>query len=157
MPFELTDIAILLVSVAACIYCIVLSRRLKALQNTKDGLGATITALNQSVAAVSSATDDTRRQAGDLATRLARLMGEADQMCARMESLTRTMESNHAVSSRQVSTAQSELNAIMREMLEQSYTRIKEMRTVMTEMRDMADVQDGLRQRSIYLASNNGS
>ena len=60
MSIQPTDIAIFLVSFAACIYCFVLSKRLKALQNTKDGLGATITALSTSIAQMSSTTQDTR-------------------------------------------------------------------------------------------------
>ena len=41
LPIQPTDIAIFLVSFAACVYCFILSRRLKALQDTRDGLGAT--------------------------------------------------------------------------------------------------------------------
>ena len=66
------DIALFLVSLAACIYCVQLSRRLKSLQDTRDGLGATIMAMNKSVSAVSSATQETRNQAGELASRLMR-------------------------------------------------------------------------------------
>ena len=87
------DIAIFLVSFAACIYCILLSRRLKSLQDTRDGLGATIMAMNKSVSAVSSATFETRAQAGELADRLSRLMKEANQTCTRMEDMIATLES----------------------------------------------------------------
>ena len=67
------DIAIILISSVACIYCMVLSRRLRALQNTRNGLGATIKALSDSISAVSATTDETRYHAGELATRLAHL------------------------------------------------------------------------------------
>ena len=77
MPISPFDIAIILISSVACIYCIVLSRRLRALQNTRNGLGATIKALSDSISAVSATTDETRFHAGELAARLARLIEEA--------------------------------------------------------------------------------
>ena len=88
MPeFQITDLALFLVSLAACIYCVQLSRRLKSLQDTRDGLGATIMAMTKSVSAVSSATTETRNQAGELAARLSKLMKEADATCDRLEAL----------------------------------------------------------------------
>ncbi|RIJ23721.1 hypothetical protein D1224_05525 [Henriciella barbarensis] len=86
MPeFHITDLALFLVSLAACIYCVQLSRRLKSLQDTRDGLGATIMAMTKSVSAVSSATQETRNQAGELAAQLSKLMKEADETCDRLE------------------------------------------------------------------------
>lgn len=88
MDIQPADIAIFLISFAACAYCIVLSRRLKALQNTKDGLGATIMALSNSIAAMSSTTKETGTYAGELATRLARLMKDAEATCGKIERFT---------------------------------------------------------------------
>ncbi|MEO1662884.1 MAG: hypothetical protein AAFR51_17985 [Pseudomonadota bacterium] len=85
------DIAIILISAVACMYCIVLSRRLKALQNTRNGLGATIKALSDSISAVSATTDETRYHAGELAARLARLIEEAKLSCARIEDVTQRL------------------------------------------------------------------
>ncbi len=88
MPISPFDIAIILISSVACMYCIVLSRRLKALQNTRNGLGATIKALSDSISAVSATTDETRYHAGELAARLARLIEEAKLSCTRIEDVT---------------------------------------------------------------------
>jgi len=90
------DIAIILISSVACLYCIVLSRRLKALQNTRNGLGATIKALSDSISAVSATTDETRYHAGELAARLARLIEEAKLSCARIEDLTTRLKDTQA-------------------------------------------------------------
>ena len=93
MPeFQITDLALFLVSLAACIYCVQLSRRLKSLQDTRDGLGATIMAMTKSVSAVSSATTETRNQAGELAARLSKMMKEADATCDRLEALIERAE-----------------------------------------------------------------
>ena len=96
MPISPFDIAIILISSVACLYCIVLSRRLKALQNTRNGLGATIKALSDSISAVSATTDETRFHAGELATRLARLIDEAKLSCTRIEDATERLNDAHA-------------------------------------------------------------
>ena len=96
MPISPFDIAIILISSVACLYCIVLSRRLKALQNTRNGLGATIKALSDSISAVSATTDETRYHAGELAVRLARLIEEAKLSCARVEDVTERLNEAHA-------------------------------------------------------------
>ena len=96
MPISPFDIAIILISSVACLYCIVLSRRLKALQNTRNGLGATIKALSDSISAVSATTDETRFHAGELATRLARLIEDARHSCARIEALTHQLNESQA-------------------------------------------------------------
>ena len=79
MSIQPTDIAIFLVSFAPCIYCFVLSKRLKALQNTKDGLGATITALSTSISQMSSTTQD---MAAASAPSSGRAQRAADQLLA---------------------------------------------------------------------------
>lgn len=135
-----TDIAIFLVSFAACAYCIVLSRRLKALQDTKDGLGATITALSTSVSAMSTATHDTRTRVENMATRLAHLIGEGEKMCDRLEKTIMTMEGSQTAAANQVQAAQSELNVMMRDVLDQSRERIVEMTTLMRQMRYLQDM-----------------
>ncbi|MEL7110068.1 MAG: hypothetical protein AAGJ68_01295 [Pseudomonadota bacterium] len=103
MPISPFDIAIILISSVACLYCIVLSRRLKALQNTRNGLGATIKALSDSISAVSATTDETRYHAGELAARLARLIEEAKLSCAQIEQVTARLAQAHAAAEKQLS------------------------------------------------------
>jgi len=103
VPISPFDIAIILISSVACLYCIVLSRRLKALQNTRNGLGATIKALSDSISAVSATTDETRYHAGELAARLARLIEEAKLSCARIEDLTTRLKDTQASAEAQLS------------------------------------------------------
>lgn len=100
------DIAIILISSVACMYCIVLSRRLKALQNTRNGLGATIKALSDSISAVSATTDETRYHAGELAARLARLIEEAKLSCARIEDVTQRLNDAQNRAESQIQQAQ---------------------------------------------------
>lgn len=135
-----TDVAIFLVSFAACVYCFVLSKRLRALQDTKDGLGATITAMTNSVSAMSQATHDTRTRVESMATRLAHLISDGEKMCKRLEDTIMTMERSQTGVTNQVHAAQTELNVMMREVLDQSRARILEMTTLMRQMRAVSDV-----------------
>lgn len=96
MPISPFDIAIILISSVACIYCIVLSRRLKALQNTRNGLGATIKALSDSISAVSATTDETRFHAGELGARLARSIEDAKVACEHVENQIQRLHDAHA-------------------------------------------------------------
>ncbi len=96
MNIQPTDIAILLISAAACIYCIVLNRRLKALQDTKDGLGATIVAFSKSVSDMSQSTQQTRTHAGQIAGRLADLLSEANAASDRLQSLSSDFDAEHS-------------------------------------------------------------
>ena len=140
IPVEPTDIAIFLVSFAACIYCFILSRRLKALQDTRDGLGATIMALSKSVSAMSSATNETRTQAGEMAARLSALMRDADQMCTRLSELTAELEMSHKKASVNAAAAQGELKTALGDLLDQSQGSMTEMRTLLRQMRALAGV-----------------
>ena len=134
MAIQPTDIAIFLVSFAACAYCIVLSRRLKALQNTRDGLGATIMALSKSVSAVSSATNETRQQTGELAARLATLMKEAEDSYQRLEQLKSTLGKSEDRLARQIGAARSEMDGMLNDVMERSAERIMEMERLIRQL-----------------------
>lgn len=139
MNIQPIDIAILLISTAACIYCIVLSRRLRALQNTKDGLGATIMAFSESVSKMSAVTKDARVHAGDLATRLAGLIEEAKQTCSELEHRTGTVRSTQEDAIDRVNAACAELNTLMRDVLDESETRMTEMTTLTKQVQILTE------------------
>jgi|LFEF01.1.fsa_nt_gb predicted unusual protein kinase regulating ubiquinone biosynthesis (AarF/ABC1/UbiB family) len=139
MSIQPTDIAIFLVSFAACVYCFVLSKRLKALQNTKDGLGATITALSTSIAQMTSTTQDTRVRVESMATRLAHLISEAEATCRKLEETIASVDLAKASATDEVHTAQMDLYVMMRTVLDQSKERVAEMTGLMRQMRTMSD------------------
>jgi predicted unusual protein kinase regulating ubiquinone biosynthesis (AarF/ABC1/UbiB family) len=139
MTIQPTDIAIFLVSFAACVYCFVLSKRLKALQNTKDGLGATITALSTSIVQMTSTTQDTRVRVESMATRLAHLISEAEATCRKLEETIASVDLAKASATDEVHTAQMDLYVMMRTVLDQSKERVAEMTGLMRQMRTMSD------------------
>lgn len=135
MIVQPTDIAIFLVSFAACGYCIVLSRRLKALQNTKDGLGATILALSKSVSAVSSAAQDTRAQTGELANRLSLVMKEAEGTLARLSEAKDALEAGRVQHEGEVTAARQELKQNLDEVVRRADDKMIEIATLMKQLK----------------------
>ena len=133
------DIAIILISSVACVYCMVLSRRLRALQNTRNGLGATIRALSDSISAVSATTDETRYHAGELATRLAHLIEDAKTSCDRVQRLTEKMEQAEQRSSQQIDLAQKQVSGSMQDALDLSNQRLREISDLMHRMKHLSE------------------
>lgn len=137
MSFEITDIVIILVSFATCGYCFVLNRRLKALQNTKNGLGATIVAMTKSISTMSASTQETRLQVRGMVTQLSKMLDDAHTSCARMEALKLELERSGKESISQAMATQTELNMMMRIVLDQSKLQASEMKTLMQQARDL--------------------
>ena len=133
------DIAIILISSVACVYCMVLSRRLRALQNTRNGLGATIRALSDSISAVSATTDEARYHAGELATRLAHLIEDAKTSCDRIQRLTEKMEQAEQRSSQQIDLAQKQVSGSMQDALDLSNQRLREISDLMHRMKHLSE------------------
>ncbi len=130
-----TDIALFLISFAACVYCMVLSGRLRRLQNTKNGLGATILALNESVSAVSASTRDSKMQAGEIASKLSLAMREAQETCARLQNLSEGLEARATATLERSETAQREIQRQVSALLDEVGARMTEMNTLNEQMR----------------------
>ncbi len=85
------DILLLLVSAITCLYCLVLSRRLKKLQSLEGGLGGSIVELTQALASTSEAAKQARLSTEENISVLRTLLHEAQettpQIEARIESL----------------------------------------------------------------------
>mgnify|MGYP000409735667 CR=1 FL=1 len=126
MPLDPSDIALFLVSFAACLYCALLSRRLKALQNTKDGLGASIRAMSESVAAVSSARHEAKAQSGEIAVRLTAILTEAHDAGKKLTELKDALEMKDREISRKIQAADAEIRITVRDALAQSSDRVAE-------------------------------
>jgi len=61
------DIALLLVALVAGGYCFLLNKRLKTLQDTREGMGATIQALSDTISKMNGVTEASGQQARAMA------------------------------------------------------------------------------------------
>lgn len=89
---QITDIALFVVAGTTCAYCFILSQRLKSLQNTKDGLGATIVAFSKSIADMSSSTKETNLRARQIAQNLTTAIETAERSTLEMNTLLDRLE-----------------------------------------------------------------
>ncbi len=85
------DILLVLISSITCLYCLILSRRLKKLQSLEGGLGGSIVELTQAISKTSEAASQARRATEENIAVLRNLLREAQdttpQIEARIESL----------------------------------------------------------------------
>ena len=89
----LPDILLILISACTCLYCAVLSRRLKKLQSLDGGLGASILELTQAIAETKNSALDARTSIQGSMNALEELLAKVEialpQVEARLESLNR--------------------------------------------------------------------
>ena len=135
MTTAIADIATALTSFAACVYCYVLGRRLKSLQNTKDGIGAAVLAFTKSADAMSETTKQTGEQAQIIAKRLTNLLAEAEQTCASVEDLTLDMGRRHKRAANEVTEKQAALEENMQKTLKDYHSQIIALGTVAKELK----------------------
>lgn len=81
------DFLLLAASGAACFYCVILSRRLKALTNAEDGFQTGIAALSQSAEDMQSALAETKDGANETAARLEALLAETNKRIPELQDL----------------------------------------------------------------------
>ena len=124
MVIQPTDIALVMISLVACLYCFLLGRRLKALQTNKDGLGATIDAFTKATAEISIATHQSCQRASQQATILSGLIKDAESVCGKLRLAaqdTETRLSQAAEKSEEASVAiESHLKEILNDAREQN-------------------------------------
>ncbi|PHS37779.1 MAG: hypothetical protein COA91_09470 [Robiginitomaculum sp.] len=103
------DILLLLVSAITCLYCLVLSRRLKKLQSLEDGLGGSIVELTQAIAKTSEAARQARRTTQDNISVLQTLLHEAQEATPQIEARIESLRYSRIAAK----TAHAELDEIM--------------------------------------------
>jgi len=141
MNFAIADIIIALTSISACTYCYVLGRRLNALQNTKDGLGAAILAFSKSANAMSATTKQTGAHAQDLAQRLATLMNDANIACKQIEDMTLSMETRHQHAVKDVANAQAELETRIGGILNDYKKQVTDLADLTVQLQSLIDTK----------------
>lgn len=146
MDIQLTDISLFAVSFTACIYCFVLSRRLKTLQDTKDGLGATIVAFSKSIADMSSSTKETNLRAKQIAQNLTTAISAADASAIKISTLLETLDAKETHLTHNIAKATKDVDTDLQGVLNEAKvyaheisTLLKEIKTIPTQARNSAN------------------
>ncbi|MEO1310789.1 MAG: DUF6468 domain-containing protein [Pseudomonadota bacterium] len=82
-----TDILLLFASSGALFYCLILNRRLRALQSTNNGLGAAIASLTRSVRETKASLSETTSMADEVVERIQPLIEDAKSASENLEGL----------------------------------------------------------------------
>lgn len=79
------DIILMIISGLACLYCVILNRRVKSLSNMKSGLGASIVSLTDAIRQTQNAAKDTEVTTLKAIHSLQNLMDEAESTISKLE------------------------------------------------------------------------
>lgn len=115
------DIILILISGSACLYCWMLNRRLKALQDMKKGLGASIINLSAAISKTSIAAQEAKASASESVEELRALLAEVDASIPKMEMMLESLERSSRRTMDETKTMQRELVATLRPLLEEAH------------------------------------
>lgn len=79
------DVILMVISGLACLYCVILNRRVKGLSNMKSGLGASIVTLTEAIRQTQNAAKDTEVTTLKAIHSLQNLMDEAESTISKLE------------------------------------------------------------------------
>ena len=91
----IADGLLILAGFAAATYCLVLSRRIRRLTNSGEGIGAEIEKLNRSIAEVQEATKRANHAAEEASKKLVEEIRRASTVTAKLEILMRKVKQNN--------------------------------------------------------------
>ena len=86
-PTYLLDIVLILISGLACLYCGMLNRRLKKLQNLKTGVGASIVSLTDAITQTNRAAKDAQSTTLETVETLRHLLSQAEAATPKIDAL----------------------------------------------------------------------
>lgn len=156
MVIEPTDIALVLISLVACLYCFLLGRRLKALQTNKDGLGATIDAFTKATAEISVATHQSCQRASQQATVLSGLIRDAESVCGKLNQTARETEKRLSLAAEKSEDASVAIEAHLKEILNDAREQNSELTKLTEQMRVLSSqTTDAIRSALTQTAQSN--
>ncbi|NHK28477.1 hypothetical protein FF098_011220 [Parvularcula flava] len=114
------DIVLLLVSGSACLYCWLLSKRLKALQDLKKGLGASIVSLSEAISKTSIAAQEAKLSASQSADKLSRLLSDIDKSVPLVDDLIESVHRSTRRAANETTRMQDDAVAAIKPLLEEA-------------------------------------
>ncbi len=133
------DAILLLVSGAAGLYCFILSRRLRALQDMKTGLGASIISMTTAISQLKAASEESKFQTSAVSTQLKILLKDAEKKISHIQKLNQTLEQTASETKDEVNKVQNELSTSMHHLLLQSHEQIEELTSLMKQLRVLSE------------------
>ncbi|GGD17558.1 hypothetical protein [Aquisalinus flavus] len=116
----IVDIVLLLVSGSACLYCWLLSKRLKALQDLKKGLGASIVSLSEAISKTSIAAQEAKLSASHSADKLSRLLSDIDKSVPLVDDLIESVHRSTRRAANETTRMQDDAVAAIKPLLDEA-------------------------------------
>lgn len=120
---NLLDVALLVISGCCALYCWMLSRRLRALQSLRSGVGKAVVEMTQSVTAAETNLANLNREALSAVTELKEALAQVDGCEERVDTALETLDQQ----SRAISKEFGEKSGTMRAQLEGASTMLREL------------------------------
>ena len=127
------DVILILVSGTACLYCWLLNKKLKGLQDMKKGLGASIITLSKAVSKTTQAATDAKLSAAESVERLNKLLGDVDSSIPKMDLMLETMERSSQRTVEETKALQKELLSTLRPLLDEAHVKTDELSRLLDE------------------------
>ncbi len=143
------DIILILVSGSACLYCWLLNQKLKALQNMKKGLGASIMTLSATISKTSIAAQEAKLSAAESVAHLRKLLVDVETSIPKIDVMLENLEQGSQRTISETKAMQEELVATLRPLLEEAHDSAGVLSKIITEV-------DQYTGRTVSPAANEG-
>ena len=128
------DIALILVSGSACLYCFMLNRRLKSLQDMEKGLGASIVSFTQAVSKLSLAAQEAKRSVASSTQTLDQLLKKVDISIPKIDGMLENLDHASQRTAKETKSMHDELINALRPMLDEAQQKTDNLSTVIEHL-----------------------
>ena len=128
------DIILILVSGSACLYCWLLNRRLKALQDLKKGLGASIVTLSTALSKTTVAAQEARMSASSSVEKLNSLLEDVEKSIPRIDAMLESLDRGTRRAAKETRAMQTELVDTLKPLLQEADTKAGDLSTILTQL-----------------------
>ncbi len=134
MQAYIFDIILILVSGSACLYCWLLNKKLKALQDMKQGLGASIVTLSKAVSKTSLAAHDAKLSAAESVEQLRKLLEDVETSIPKIDMMLESLERSSQRTINETKSMQEELVATLRPLLNEAQDQAGNLSAIISEV-----------------------
>ena len=128
------DIALILVSSSACLYCFMLNRRLKALQDMEKGLGASIVSFTQAVSKLSLAAQEAKRSVSESTQTLQDLLTKVDRSIPKIDGMLENLDHASERTARETRAMQEDLVEALRPLIDEAQHKAQNLSVVIEHL-----------------------
>lgn len=128
------DIFLLLISAIACLFCALLHRRLKRLDDLKSGVGASIVSLTNAIETIHKSAKDTQTTTLEMTTTLRHMLEKAETALTNLEAKKIEMENETKKISLATEKARSDSNNLITDTITEAKDTARQLNDIMADL-----------------------